>query len=53
MGIMTCPLCKGEKVVSKETGRNIDFKLGVTSDAEPVECPDSKGKGHLEANGIW
>ena len=48
MGIMTCPRCKGEKVVDKETGSNIDFKMGVTSDRKAVQCPECKGLGYKE-----
>ena len=48
MGIMTCPLCKGEKVVSKETGLAIAFKMGVTSNVEQRQCPECKGLGYKE-----
>ena len=52
MGIMTCPKCKGEKVVNKETGLAIAFVTGVTSTIEEKQCPECKGLGYLDRK-VW
>ena len=51
MGIQTCPVCKGEKVVNKETGLAIAFVTGVTSTIEKKQCPECKGLGYIDWKG--
>ena len=47
MGIKTCPVCKGDKTVSKQS------RPGTNNGIKPVECPNCKGRGYIVIGKVW
>lgn len=53
MGIMTCPVCKGQKTVRKTSGTKGHVDTGVSDDIELIKCPDCNGKGYKATDDVW